>query len=386
MKAMHLTFPRRYFFGPGALERAVRAFPTLGRRAVIVTGRRWARESGTLQRLEQLMAAQGLETLTLAGIPPNPDRVDINERAREAARWQPDFFVALGGGSVMDATKAIALAAREGKDIWHYITERPRRVQAYPVVAVATVAASGSEFDGAAVINHRELKAKMPLSYPELVPQIAVVDPELQASVPPYQTALGAVDIFCQFLEPYLLGQGAFAPAEELALLALRLVIDRGRAVLKHPRNLQIRAELAYLAGLSMSQLARLGRGGRFSLHWLEHVLSGHYPDIPHPQGLASLLPAYLVFHIQRRPEVFRPVALVLTGSAEPEGLVAFVEDWLHDLGVARRLQDLGVARESLPILARDVMRYYGWEPDGRVSGPVPMDEADVLAIYEAAF
>ncbi len=386
MKAMHLTFPRRYFFGPGVLNRAVREFPSLGRRAVIITGRRWAQESGTLGRLQNLLKEQGLETLALPGIPPNPDRTEIQHRAQEAARWNPDFFIALGGGSVMDATKAIALVAKEGRDVWEYITQRPRRVQAYPVVAIATVAASGSEFDGAAVINHRELKAKMPLSNPELVPRITVVDPELHLSVPPYQTALGVVDIFCQFLEPYLLGEGSFAPSEGLSLLALRLVVHRGRAVLRHPQDLTLRAELAFLAGLSMSQLARLGRGGRFSLHWLEHVLSGHYPEIPHPQGLASLLPAYLSFHLERRPENFREVALALTGSADPRGLVPFVEDWLHDLGVARRLRDLGVEEPTLPRLARDAVKFYGWESDGRIAGPVPMSEEDALAIYQAAF
>ncbi len=386
MKAAQLTFPRRYFFGPGSLERSVQFFPELGRRAVVVTGQRWARESGTLQRLLDLLQARGLETRVLAGIPPNPDHEEIDLRAREIAPWPPDFFVALGGGSVMDATKALALAAREGKPIWQYITERPRRVQAYPVVAIATVAASGSEFDGAAVINHRTLKAKMPLSYSELVPRISVVDPDLQKSVPRYQTALGVVDIFCQFLEPHLLGQGRFAPAEGLSRMALRLIVDLGRAVLREPENLTLRAEIAWLASLSMSSLGRIVRGGRFSLHWLEHVLSGHYPEIPHPQGLASLLPAGLAFHLERSPTRFQEVALALLGTATPEGLVAFVESWLQDLGVARRLRDLGVREESLAPMARDVVRWYGWEPDGRVAGPQPMEEQDILAIYRQAF
>ncbi len=386
MKAMHLTFPRRYFIGQGALQRAVREFPSLGQRAVIVTGQRWARESGTLDRLIHLLAQENLETLVLPGIPPNPDRSDINQRAREASAWGPHFFVALGGGSVMDATKAIALVSREGRDIWDYITQRPRKVQAYPVVAIATVAASGSEFDGAAVINHRALKAKMPLSYPALTPHIAVVDPELQASVPPYLTALGVVDIFCQFLEPHLLAEAAFAPAESLSRTALRLVVDLGRAVLRHPQDLTLRAELGFLASLSMSQLGRIGRGGKFSLHWLEHVLSGYYPEIPHPQGLASLLPAYLAFHIARRPEAFHDVAITLLGTAAPQGLVPFLQDWLQDLGVARNLQSLGVRREDLAPMARDVVQQYGWEPDGRVAGPVPMGEAEILAIYTAAF
>lgn len=386
MKGARLVFPRKVFFGLGALEKGLGVVPELGRRAVLFTGRRWAVESGTLSKVERTLKRLGMEVLSFSGIRPNPDRVQINELAEKTAAFGPDVLIALGGGSVVDATKAIALTARMGGDVWSYVMQRPKRVEAYPVVAIPTVAGSGSEFDGAAVINNREERAKMPLSLPELVPVLTILDPELHQSVPPDQTALGAVDIFCQFFEPFLLGEGRFPFSEELSLLGMRETIRRSREVLRHPEDLSLRAEMVLLASLSMSALGRLGRGGGFSLHWLEHVLSGHYPEIPHPQGLASLLPAYLRHHIPRNPRPFIPVSLALTGSGDPEALIPYLELWLEDLGVKKRLRELGVKEEDLSPMAGDVLRYYGWAEGGRVPGPVPMDREAVLQILQDAF
>jgi len=386
MKIAKLSFPSKYFIGPGVLEKGLRECPPLGNKAIILTGKKWAIESGTRDKVADLLRKYGVEVNFLSGISPNPDHTEIDEFAREVQIISPDFLVALGGGSVMDATKAISLVARTGGKIWDFIVNRPKNVNAYPIVAIPTVAASGSEFDGAAVINNRTLKAKMPIGYPELIPKISIVDPVLHTSLPSYQTAIGCVDIFCQFFEPYIMGEGEFPISEHITLMGMKRVVEICTELLKDPQNIDLRGELAYLASLSMSGLGRVGRGGKFSMHWLEHVLSGHYPEIPHAQGLATLLVPYTTYFVERSPDVFRKIAHKLLKLNDPSLLPGFFAEWLEKIGVYRKLRDLGVARSSLPRMAQDAIKYYGWEPGKLVAAPVPMNADDVLKIYEMAF
>ncbi len=383
MIAARLSFPSQYFIGPGILEKGLKAVPSLGNRTVIITGKRWAIESGTLDKVMKILSENGVESHHIPGISPNPDHTEIDKMAEMVREIDPDFLTGLGGGSVLDATKAISIAARMERKIWDLIIERPRKVNVYPVVAISTIAASGSDFDGAAVVNNRSLKAKLPIGYPELIPKISVIDVELHTTISPYYTAVGCVDIFCQFYEPYIMGQGHFEYSEIMALEGMKRVIEVCPLVIENPDDVNLRGELAYLASISMSGLARVGRDGKFSMHWLEHVLSGHYPEIPHAQGLATLLPHYTKFFIERRPEVFERVAKTLSDSIE--NLVPFIENWLEKIGVRKSLRELGVTESSLEPMAHDVIKYYGWE-EGRVSAPIPMDFNDVLEIYRMAY
>jgi len=115
-------------------------------------------------------------------------------------------------------------------------------------------------------------------------------------------------------------------------------------------------------------------------------VLSGHYPEIPHAQGLATLLVPYTTYFVERSPDVFRKIAHKLLELNDPSLLPGFFAEWLEKIGVYRKLRELGVARSSLPRMAQDAIKYYGWEPGKLVAAPVPMNADDVLKIYEMAF
>ncbi len=384
------TLPRRFFFGPGALEDALDWLPGRGHTFGVVVGRSWARSSGVLDRVIHALEAQGKGAVVVEGVPPNPPREVVMEGARTFRERGVDYVVALGGGSVMDAAKAMALMAVNEGDVWDYVYRGPAHPMpevkgALPVMAISTVAASGSEFDGASVITHLADRVKMPLSLDVLVPEAAVIDPALHVTVPVSTTALGVVDIFCQFLEPYLSARNHVGLMDQITRLGLESVVRYGTLVVRHPDDVELRANLALLASLSVNRWGRLGMRTTFSLHYIEHVLSGFYPDIPHPQGLASLLPAFLRFHAPHVPHLIGAVGMVLAGSPDVDALVRAVEHFLDLLGVNRRLRDLGVREGDLPAMAEVTLRYYGWR-DGRVPGPVDMDREAVLAILREAF
>lgn len=384
------TLPRQFYFGAHVLDDFLSDLPIRGHVFGVVIGRSWARRSGVLDRVVQALKVQGRRVVVVEGVPPNPHQEVVMEGAQTFREHGVDVVVALGGGSVMDAAKAMALMALNEGDVWDYVYKGPSYTippvkGALPVVAISTVAASGSEFDGVSVITHRAERVKMPLSMDVLVPEVAVIDPVLHIHVPETTTALGVVDIFCQFLEPYLAAQNHVGLSDQITRLGLENVVRYGTLVVHHPEDVELRANLALLASLSINRWGRLGMRTSFSLHYIEHVVSGFYPEIPHPQGLASLLPAFLRFQANHVPHLLGAVGMVLAGSPDLDALLRFVENFLERLGVKRNLRDLGVREGDLEKMADVAIRYYGWR-DGRVPGPVGMDREAVLKILQDAY
>ena len=384
------TLPRHFLFGVGAFEDALAFLSGKGHRIGVVVGRNWAHRSGVLDRVVHTLEQAGKKAVVVEGVPPNPPRDVVMAGAARFREEGVDYVVAIGGGSVMDAAKAMALMAVNEGDVWDYVYkgpayEIPPVKGALPVMAVSTLAASGSEFDGASVITHPTEKVKMPLSMDILVPETAVIDPELHTSVPAYPTALGVVDILCQFLEPYLSAQNHVGLMDQITRMGLENVLRFGELVVQYPEDVELRANLALLASLSVNRWGRLGMKASFSLHYIEHVLSGFYPEIPHPQGLASLLPAFLKYHAEHVPHLVGAVALVMAGSPTLDALLRTLDHFFSRLGVKKTLRELGVREEDLPAMAEVTLKYYGWR-NGRVPGPVDMDREAVLAILKEAF
>lgn len=384
------TLPRHFLFGVGAFEDALALLPTKGHVIGVVVGRSWAQKSGVLERVVNHLQKAGRKAVVVDGVPPNPPREVVMEGAGRFRDEGVDYVVAIGGGSVMDAAKAMALMAVNEGDIWDYVYkgpayEIPPVKGALPVMAVSTLAASGSEFDGASVITHPTEKVKMPLSMDILVPEVAVIDPALHTTVPVYHTALGVVDILCQFMEPYLSAQNHVGLMDQVTRLGLENALRYGELAVRFPEDVEIRANLALLASLSVNRWGRLGMKTSFSLHYIEHVLSGFYPEIPHPQGLASLLPAFLRFHAPHIPHLIGAVAQTVAGSPTLDALLRRLDHFFSLLGVNKRLRDLGVREGDLPAMADVAVKYYGWR-DGKVPGPVDMDREAVLSILRDAY
>jgi alcohol dehydrogenase YqhD (iron-dependent ADH family) len=398
MLNFQLHMPTRILFGAGEVEKAGAEASKFGRKALLVTGRSSTRKTGILDRVLNSLKGAGLEVLVYDRIEPNPRAMTIDEGGRIAREEDCDLILALGGGSVMDAAKAIAAVAISARPIHHYMAgghtalwkELLPITEAKPVVTIPTLAATGSEANSIAVITDWESKEKASIFGPALFPAVAILDPELTYTVPPSYTADGCADIFSHLYEGYLTGEGDAHVQDEITEGLMRTVIRFAKKALDEPDNYEARASILWTSTLALMGVAGAGRGGSFPVHQMEHPLSGHF-DISHGRGLAILAPAYFRHVCKYRPERFAQMGRRVFGIAEEndlkaaEAAIQAVEEWFAEIGVKDTLKQQGIPREALSRLAEDAVRV-GGRGQGFIPGIRELREPDVVSIYEACY
>ncbi|GAX90633.1 iron-containing alcohol dehydrogenase [Effusibacillus lacus] len=398
MLNFQLHMPTRILFGAGETDRIGAEASKWGRKILLVTGRSSTKKTGVLDRVVGSLEGAGLEVILFDRIEPNPRAATIDEGGRLAREERCELIVALGGGSVMDAAKAIATVAISERPIHHYLAgtrlgywkELLPIHEALPVITIPTLAATGSEANSMAVITNWETKEKASISGSALFPVLAILDPELTYTVPASYTADGCADIFTHLYEGYLTGTGDAHVQDEITEGLMRVVIRFARKVLDEPADYEARASILWASTLALIGVAGAGRGGTFPVHQLEHPLSGHH-DISHGRGLAILAPAYFNHVYKDRPERFaqmgRRVFGIKTGNdlQDAEETIRAVENWFREIGVKDSLKNQGIPRDALNRIASDAVRI-GGRGQGFIPGIRELREADALAIYEACY
>jgi alcohol dehydrogenase YqhD (iron-dependent ADH family) len=369
--------PTKIIFGAGGLSQLGAEVSGLGKKAVIVTGRGSIRRLGVLDRVLADLEANGVSAVIFERVEPNPRADTVDEGAGLVKYEGADVVIALGGGSVMDAAKGIALAAAGDKSVWHYIVngdDPPGRVP--PLIMVPTVAASGSESNGGAVITDWQSHEKRVLFRHSLYPTVSIVDPDLTLSLPAKQTAEGGVDIFCHLVEPYLTTEGEAPLTDGLVETALKMVIKYLPQALANLNDIEARTQLSWASTIACSNFASLGGGGgSMTLHGIEHPVSGFY-DIPHGAGLAALLPAWMEYTGPIREERFKKLAENVFGGTEA---IAAVKDWLKKVNMGFNLGDLGIEEAKLGEMAASALVVSPWLR----AHPRKLEEPEITRIFE---
>jgi len=388
MRPFEFFLPTKIIFGSGRFKEIGSLAASLGRRPLVVVGRRWAKQSGTLDEALSLLRESGLNPFVFEGIEPNP-RVETVDRGSLFAKENGvDLVIGLGGGSVIDAAKGIALVTVSGGSIWDYIYWGPGKFKepkgVLPIVAIPTTAATGSEADEAAVITNWRKKEKMFVSHTSLFPKYALIDPELHLSLPERVTAEGVCDMFTQVLEPFLNSKRNSPIADGISIVLLQTIMEYGIKVIGKPDDLELRETLALCATLSMGRFHRMGRGGVFSLHYIEHVVSG-WTDCSHGVGLAALLPAWIEEISPFTRERMRTLSHSLFGSDKPDDFIEKVKEWLSQIGLRVSLREIGMNKKDIEKVAEDVVRLYGWR-EGKLGGIVPLSKNEILRILHSSF
>ncbi len=390
MNNFRLHIPTAIVFGPGVFENLGVETAAIGRKALLVTGRTSARKLGLTERAVRLLEKAGIEAVLYEEIEPNPHHDTCDAGAELARRDGCDAIVALGGGSTMDAAKAIAAAASTGRSCWDFtIGSHPRAdiTAALPIVAVPTTAATGSEADHGAVITNWDTKEKCPLFSPLVIPRVAICDPELHLSIPPDVTADGCVDILSHYLESYLAGEDDCGVQDRVAEGLMNVVFEWGPVAFRDGSDLRARRELQYASTLALTGLPNAGRGGTFPMHAIEHSLSGHY-DIAHGRGLAIIIPRMMRFIADTVPQRLAQLGRRCLGvdaqddrRAADLAIEAFVR-WLDGIGENLKLGDAGIDDEKFEAMAEDVLRNYS---DGSLFPyVVPLDKAAIVEILQS--
>ena len=381
--------PTHALFGAGMLKQLhTQNLP--GKKALIVISNgKSTRANGYLSRLEEQLNLAGVAHVVFDGIKPNPTLENVRAGAAFARANGCDLVVALGGGSCMDASKAIAAMATNDGDLWDYIafgTGKGKELtrKPLPLVAVTTTAGTGSETDCGAVITNETTHEKTGFIHPDVFPVIAVIDPELMASVPPKFTAYQGFDALFHSVEGYV-SNGVNLMSDMYAINAINNIGRYLPAAVENGTDVEARTHVAlanYLSGLVMCV------GRCTSEHSLEHALSAYHPELPHGAGLIMISRAYYTFLIEKQvcSERFVEMAKAL-GMAEarkPMDFISALTKLQQDCGVADlKMSDYGIRPEEFETMAKNARETMGFLFD---CDRIALSIEDCVNIYRQAY
>lgn len=351
--------PTRIIFGRNTISQTGEQAASLGSKALLVSGRESLKRLGIYQAVLHCLRRAGIEVIEHEGVQPNPIVSHVQQGIGLAQKNGVEVIVAVGGGSVIDSAKAIAAGALAGHDVWGFFKGKKSIRAALPVIAVPTIAGSGSETNNGMVLTNEATKQKIGIGNRHLFPRIAILDPTLTFSVPPSATAFGAVDAFSHLLEFYLNREESFSPLQDHYSAGLmKTLLAACEAALANPLDYQSRAELLWASSLALNGIsaAGLGRVG-FPCHLIEHSLSGLH-NIPHGAGLAAILPGALAYAARINPTRQALFAAEVFGveEADPQLLaqrgIDLFRHWLEKIAAPTSLGDLGLSAKDIPALA----------------------------------
>ncbi len=381
--------PVRLFFGAGAFDRLGEHAADWGERALLVTGRSAARKTGLLDRAVSLLDDAGLTVALFDRIMPNPTAAVVDEGAALAREQDCDVVVAVGGGSAMDAAKAIACCAADdfpAADFLRVEGKRQPSADTLPLVCATTTSGTSSELTPFAVITVEEWTQKSAIRSDYIYAQVAIVDPEVTVTCPAAVTAAVGVDVLAHAIEGYF-STAASPITDACSERAIELVARNLPRAVRDCDDLEARDAMAranVFAGYTLSN------AGASALHALEHPISAYHPEIAHGAGLAAMLVTYAEHYYDHDPWRFGRIAKLMgrgVQGAPTEQSAEFAADaiqaLLSQVGLDIRLADLGVERDEIETIVDDAMRYMG-AAVSKTPGDLTRD--DLIALLEASF
>lgn len=388
--SFQMYVPTRILFGAGQLGQLhTQQLP--GKKAMIVISNgKSTKANGSLAKTEAELKQVGVETAVFDKIMANPLKSTVMEGAAFAREHHCDFIVALGGGSVMDASKAIAAMATNEGDLWDYVGGGTGKAQALvndplPVIAITTTAGTGSEVDQWGVVSNEETNEKIGFGgYDTLFPRIAIVDPELMKTVPPKFTAYQGFDALFHSVECYI-SAAANLMSDMYALTAIENIGAYLPRAVQDGTDLVAREHVAFantLSGVVMTISACT------SEHSMEHAMSAYHHTLPHGAGLIMISKAYFTHFIEKHACDDRFVrmakALGKKDATQPMDFISALTDLQEQCNVADlKMSDYGIRPDEFMTLAQNARATMGglFEADR-----VPLSDEECAAIFEKSY
>jgi len=396
MNAFEFQNPVKVIFGAGVIKQVGAEAAKLGKRVLVVSYAERKALQGVLDRICTELADAGLHAVPFYEVEPNPEIAMVARGVAAAKSIDADVVVGVGGGSAMDAAKAIAAGVFYEDDLWKMVYSRHDDIQAVPptralpTLMVPTLPATASEMNRCAVVTNAELGEKSYIWGDCLYPKVAILDPELTCSLPPSQTACGAVDTISHVLEIYLNGQDRSDLLHAWQEGVMCTVIANLPRALEYPMDTDVRAELMWSATCALNGWASPGDAWT-PMHQVGHVLTTRH-KVNHGTSLALVMPAWMESFKALKPERYEAFARNVM-QIDPrdktreqvidEGLAAF-RAFIDNVGVPTRLSQVGVTEADLPAIVADV-RKVSFGADGMLACNPPVSADKLLEILKRA-
>ncbi len=345
------------------------------------------KKSGLYDQVVESLKAFNVEFVELSGVHPNP-RLDMVREGIKICREQNiSFILAVGGGSVIDSAKAIALGVPYNGDVWDFFLRKAIPKRALPIGTILTIPAAGSESSRSAVITNPETEMKIGVLTNLVRPAFSILNPQLCFTLPPNQIANGICDMMAHIFERYFTNTKNVELSDKLCEGALQTIINNAPKVITNPHNYDAWAEIMWAGNIAHNGVLGAGREEDWASHSIEHAVSAVY-DIAHGAGLAIILPAWMQYVYKHDIAAFVQFAVRVWGVTDPaknqeevalKG-IARTKNFFKNLGLPVTLSEVGVKEEDLPMLAQKAT------PFGPIGAFKKLKEEDVLEIYLMAY
>jgi len=358
-----------------------------GSKVLIHYGGGSAIRSGLIDRVKRSLEKEKIAYVELGGVQPNPRSGKVYEGIELCKREKVDFILAVGGGSVIDSAKAIAVGVPYEGDFWDFYARRAEAETALPVGSVLTIAAAGSEGSIGSVITHEDGMYKRDYCGDFMRPVFAIMNPELTMTLPPYQTASGCTDIMAHVFERYFTNTKNVEITDRLCEGILKTIIKELPIVMEHPDDYEARANIMWAGTLAHNDVCGVGREQDWASHNLEHELSAYY-DCAHGAGLAVIFPAWMRYVMHHNVEKFAQFAVRVWGCEmnfeNPEETaregIDKTREFFQSVGMPTSFEEIGAKEEDIPILLDKL------QIDGRTEGHfVKLGRKECEEIYHLA-
>ena len=355
--------PTEVVFGRDTEQQAGKMVRKYGGKSVLLHyGGKSAVKSGLIGRVRKALEDEGLKVCELGGVVPNPHLGKVREGVELAKANGVDFILAVGGGSVIDSSKAIAYAlADPGHDVWDLFAHTRSANGCLPVASVLTIAAAGSEMSNSCVITNEETGEKRAYDDDLSRPKFAIMNPALTATLPDYQTQAGCTDIMMHTMERYFNQGGTLELTDEIAEGLLRTVMKYAKVLHENPSDYDARAEIMWAGSLAHNGLTECGAasGGDWTSHILEHEMGGMF-DVTHGAGLAAVWPAWARYVYKDCVDRFVKFAVRVMGvdpeDRTDEGIceagIEAMEKFYRSIGMPTNMKELGIEPTDAQIAA----------------------------------
>ncbi|UPM52515.1 iron-containing alcohol dehydrogenase [Gottfriedia acidiceleris] len=378
--------PTKLIFGKGQLTELKKEIPFYGKNVLLLYGGGSIKQNGLYSKIIALLKEININIVELGGVEPNPRLTTVNKGIELVRKHNIDIILAVGGGSVIDCAKAIAAGSHYDGDVWDIVTKKVIPSKAIPIGTILTIAATGSEMNGGAVITNWEAQDKRSFGSIYTYPKFSILDPEVTYSVPLNQTIYGIVDIMSHVFEQYFHNSENANLQERFGESILKTMIEVAPKLVNDLTNYENRETMLLSGTLALNGTLSMGVQSDWATHMIEHAVSAVY-DIPHGGGLAILFPNWMEFVAKKRPEriiqlgenVFELNFSNKTKNEMIEETIEAFRSFLKSIGAPTKLSDYGIDHTQIDLMAKRAM------VAPTIGNYVPLNQEDVKNILLAS-
>jgi alcohol dehydrogenase YqhD (iron-dependent ADH family) len=334
--------PVKLHFGSGVLSGLGKAAKSFGKKALLVYGKGSVKSNGAYSECTRALKEAGISLYEYGGIKPNPIIEDVDQAAALGREKKVDMVIAVGGGSVIDTAKVLSIAIPANHTAWDFMEGVQKPDAGLPLIAILTLAATGTEMNHYAVIQHDSLIKKTGYGHRLMFPRHSFLDPGFTLSVPANHTAYGIVDLVAHSLEAWF-GEGEASLTDRFTLAIIQEAMDYGPKLMNDLENPDLRARIMYAATCALNGMTTPGRKSQdWGVHAIGHCLSVLW-DIPHGASLSIAYPAWMELQKDRIPGRIEALGKALFGTGTPSAIIEETKAFFSLLRSPLSLGQMGI-------------------------------------------